>query len=111
MENELFERMPVPKAYMKLAVPVMMSTVLMLVYNMVDMYFIAKTGNTNLVAGVSLCAPIFTFMVAIGDIFGLGGSSVISRLFGRGKVDDGRRLSVFSFLGSALFGVVIAVLF
>ena len=79
MENELFERMPVPKAYMKLAVPVM-STVLMLVYNMVDMYFIAKTGNTNLVAGVSLCAPIFTFMVAIGDIFGLGGSSVISCL-------------------------------
>lgn len=111
MENELFERMPVPKAYMKLAIPVMMSSVLMLVYNMVDMYFIAKTGNTNLVAGVSLCAPIFTFMVAIGDIFGLGGSSVISRLFGRGKVDDGRRLSVFSFLGSALFGVVIAVIF
>ncbi len=111
MENELFERMPVPKAYMKLAIPVMMSSVLMLVYNMVDMYFIAKTGNTNLVAGVSLCAPIFTFMVAIGDIFGLGGSSVISRLFGQGKVDDGRRLSVFSFLGSALFGVVIAVIF
>ena len=108
MNNELFEKMPVPKAYMKLALPVMMSSVLMLVYNMVDMYFIAKTGNTNLVAGVSLCAPIFTFMIAIGDIFGLGGASVISRLFGRKKDDDARRMSVFSFLGSALFGVLIA---
>ena len=73
MKNELFESMPVPKAYMKLAVPVMMSSVLMLVYNMVDMYFIAGTGNTDLVAGVSLCAPVFTFLIAVGDIFGIGG--------------------------------------
>jgi putative MATE family efflux protein len=109
MKNELFETMPVPKAYMKLAVPVMMSSVLMLIYNMVDMYFIAKTGNTSLVAGVSLCAPVFTFMIAIGDIFGLGGSSLISRLFGQGRQEDGKRLSVFSFVGSALFGVLIAV--
>ncbi len=110
MKNELFEKMPVPKAYMRLAIPVMMSSVLMLVYNMVDMYFIARTGNTNLVAGVSLCAPVFTFLIAIGDIFGLGGSSVISRLFGQGRTEDGKRLSVFSFLGSALTGAVIALL-
>ena len=108
MQNELFEKMPIPRAYMKLAIPVMLSSVLMLVYNMVDMYFIAGTGNTNLVAGVSLCAPVFTFLIAMGDIFGLGGSSVISRLFGAGRTDDGRRLSVFAFLGSALCGVVIA---
>ena len=110
MQNELFEKMPVPKAYMKLALPMMISSVLMLVYNMVDMYFIAGTGNTNLVAGVSLCAPIFTFMIAIGDIFGLGGSSLISRLFGQGKMEDGKRLSVFSFLGGAVFGLVIGIL-
>ena len=108
MKNELFETMPVPKAYMKLALPVMMSSVLMLVYNMVDMYFIAGTGNTDLVAGVALCAPVFTFMIAVGDIFGLGGSSVISRLFGQGRNDDGRRLSVFAFLGAAVFGLFIA---
>ncbi len=110
MQNELFEKMPVPKAYMKLAIPMVISSVLMLVYNMVDMYFIAGTGNTNLVAGVSLCAPIFTFMIAIGDIFGLGGSSLISRLFGQGRMEDGKRLSVFSFLGGALFGLVIGIL-
>ena len=110
MKNDLFETMPVPRAYMKLALPVMMSSVLMLVYNMVDMYFIARTGNTNLVAGVSLCAPVFTFMIAMGDIFGLGGASVISRLFGQKRDSDGRRLSVFCFLGSVLVGVIIAAL-
>lgn len=44
-----------------------------LVYNMVDTYFIAHTGNTDMVAGVSLTAPVFTVMIALGDIFGLGG--------------------------------------
>lgn len=80
MENALFEKMPVPKAYMKLALPVVLSMVVSLVYNMVDTYFIALTGVQELVAGVSLVVPIFTMMVAFGDIFGLGGSSAISRL-------------------------------
>lgn len=82
MENEIFEKAPVPKAFFTMALPVVFSMVISLVYNMVDTYFIARTGNTNLVAGVSLGAPIFTLMIALGDIFGLGGSSVISRLFG-----------------------------
>ena len=63
---------------MKLALPVVFSGVLTLVYNMVDMFFVAKTGDTNLVAGVTLCGPIFTLLIAMGDIFGLGGASVIS---------------------------------
>ena len=95
MENELFEKMPIQKAYMKLALPVVFSGVLTLVYNMVDMFFVAKTGDTNLVAGVTLCGPVFTLLIAMGDIFGLGGASVISRLFGMKKNEDGKRLSVF----------------
>ena len=82
MENELFEHAPVPKAYFTMALPVVMGMVVNLVYNIVDTFFIARTQNAQLVAGVSLCAPIFTLMIALGDIFGLGGSSLISRLFG-----------------------------
>ena len=84
--------------------------VVSLVYNMVDTYFIAQTGNTNLVAGVSLGAPIFTLMIALGDIFGLGGSSVISRLFGQKRDEDGKRLSVFCFYAALLCGIIIAIL-
>ena len=65
MENELFEKTPVPKAYFTFALPVVLSMVVSLVYNMVDTYFIAQTGNTNLVAGVSLSAPVFTLMIAL----------------------------------------------
>ena len=110
LENELFEQAPVHKVYFKFALPVVFSMVVSLVYNMVDTYFIAQTGNTNLVAGVSLGAPIFTLMIALGDIFGLGGSSVISRFFGQKRDEDGKRLSVFCFYAALLCGIIIAIL-
>lgn len=46
MENELFEKTKVSKAYMTLALPVVLGMVVSLIYNMVDTFFIARTGNT-----------------------------------------------------------------
>lgn len=66
MENELFEKAPVHKAYFNMALPLVFSMVISLVYNMVDTFFIARTGNTNLDAGVSLGAPMFTSMNRAG---------------------------------------------
>lgn len=110
MDNELFEKTPIPRAYMTLAIPVVLSMMVTLVYNTVDTYFIAHTGNTNMVAGVAIATPVLTVMIALGDIFGLGGSSVISRLYGQGRYDDGRRLSVFCFWGAVLTGILVIIL-
>ena len=66
MNNDVFETMPVPKAYFKMALPVVFGMVISLVYNMVDTWFIAKTQNTSLVAGVSLCAPVFSLVIFSG---------------------------------------------
>lgn len=110
MDNELFEKAPIPEAYFSLAMPVVLSMLVTLVYNMVDTYFIAHTGNTDMVAGVSLTAPVFTVMIALGDIFGLGGSSVISRLFGQHRFADGKRLSAFCFYAAIATGLLILVL-
>ena len=105
--NELFERAPIPRAYFTMALPVVLSMVVTLVYNTVDTYFIAHTGNTAMVAGVSLATPVFTAMIAFGDIFGLGGASVISRLLGQGRAADARRLSVFCFWGAIATGLLV----
>ena len=109
MENELFEQTSVPKAYMKLAFPVVMSMMVSLVYNMVDTYFIALTGVQELVAGVSLAAPIFTMMIAFGDIFGLGGSSLISRLFGEKREEEAKRASAFCLWAAIGFGIFVTI--
>ena len=108
MENEIFERMPIPKAYFKIALPVVIGMVVSLIYNLADTWFIARTGNTALVAGVSLCAPIFTLMVAFSDIFGLGGSNLISRLLGQGRREEVSHVSAFSLFGALGFGAVTA---
>ena len=82
MENELFEHGPIHKAYFKFALPVVFGMAVSLIYDMAETYFIARPGNTNLVAADSLVAPAFTLMFAMGAKFGLGGSSVIWRLCG-----------------------------
>ena len=110
MEQELFSRAPIPRAYFKMALPVVLSMLVSLVYNMVDTWFIAQTQNTALVAGVSLCAPMFTLMVAMGDIFGLGGSSLISRLLGQGEEKRVRHVSAFCSYGAIVWGVLVGAL-
>ena len=106
MENELFEKAPIHKAYMKMAMPVVMGMIVTLIYSLVDTYFIALTGNTELIAGISICAPLFTLLLALGDIFGIGGSSVISRILGTGDTELAREKSVFCFYSSIVCGVV-----
>ena len=108
--NNLFEKAPTSKAYFKLALPVVLSMVISLVYNMVDTFFVAQTQNTNLVAGVSLCAPIFTLIIALGDIFGIGGSSVISRLFGQKQDEEGKNVSGFCFYGAIDCGLIVSII-
>ena len=110
MKQDLFEKAPIPKAYFSFAIPLVLGNIVTLFYNMVDTFFIAKTGDTNLIAGISLCAPIFTFLIALGDIFGLGGCSFISRLLGEKNEEAGRRVSAFSYYGALVFGVVISAI-
>lgn len=73
MENAIFEEKKVSKAYMKLSLPLVLSMTVSLIYNLADTFFVAQTQNTNIVAGVSLCAPLFTTLMALGNIFGQGG--------------------------------------
>ena len=108
--NALFETVPVLKAFMTLALPVVLSKIVSLIYNMADTFFIARTKDTDLVAGVSICAPIFLLMVSLGDLFGLGGSSVMSRLFGQQKDEEGKRVSCFTFYSAIATGILVAAI-
>ena len=108
--NDLFENTSIKKAYFTLVLPVVLSMTVTLIYNMVDTFFVAKTQNPDLVAGVSQGAPLFTMMIALGDIFGLGGSSVISRLFGEHQDRTGRFVSGYCFYSSILCGIFITII-
>ncbi|WP_338208539.1 MATE family efflux transporter [Lactiplantibacillus paraxiangfangensis] len=105
--NDLFEKAPIPKAYMQLALPVVLGMVASMIYNLADTFFVAQTGNADLVAGIALGSPLFTFMLAVGDIFGLGGSAVISRALGKHDYQQSARVSSFCFYVAIALSLVL----
>ena len=108
--NDLFEKVPIPKAYMQLAIPVVLGMVASMIYNLADTFFVAQTGNADLVAGIALGSPLFSFMLAVGDIFGLGGSTVISRALGKHDYQKSARVSSFCFYIAIILSLVLTAL-
>lgn len=107
--TELFESAPIPKAFFALALPSVFGKIIMLLYNLADTWFIASTDNADMVAGVALVSPVFMIMIALGDIFGVGGSSLISRLMGQKQKEDTRRISALCFYGALILGILFAI--
>lgn len=100
-ERELFETVPVPRAVATLAVPTVISQVVTMIYNLADTFFIGQLGDPAMVAAVSLVSPWFNLLTALGNLFGLGGSSLISRMLGIKREEDIRYVSTFSAWGGA----------
>ena len=73
--QELFEKAPVSKAVAVMAIPTMISMLVVVIYNMADTFFIGQTNDPMKVAAVSLATPIFMVFMALGNLFGIGGSS------------------------------------
>ena len=109
-EKELFETVPVPRAVATLAIPTVISQVVAMVYNLADTFFIGQIGNPYMVAAVSLVFPWFNLLTALGNLFGIGGSSLISRLLGEKRGDEVRFVSAFSIWGGAVLTLVFSVL-
>ncbi len=102
--------MPVSKAVLKNAVPAMVAMLMVLVYNLADTFFISQTHDAVLVAAVSLSTPMFMLFMAFGNVFGIGGTSVISRAMGEGRVDYARKVCSFCMWGCVAVGVFMSAL-
>ncbi|WP_243015210.1 MULTISPECIES: MATE family efflux transporter [unclassified Clostridium] len=108
--TDLFEKTPVPKAVATMAVPTMISMLVVVIYNMADTFFIGQTKDPLQVAAVSLATPVFMIFMALGHLFGIGGSSAISRALGERHKDRACHISSFCCYGSLGLGVIVAIL-
>ena len=108
-KSVVFDTEHLVRTYFTQALPVVFSMIVSLVYNLADTYFVARTGSTLIVAGVSVCAPVFTVLMAFGNVYAQGGSSLISRLMGKNDQGSVKRVSSFCFYLAIATGVVLAV--
>lgn len=114
MQNEdkvnLFEQTPIPRAVAKLAVPTILSSLVMVIYNLADTYFVGMCNNAIENAAVTLAAPVLLAFNAVNNLFGVGSSSMMSRALGKKDYDTVYKSSAFGFYCALLSGAVFALL-
>jgi putative MATE family efflux protein len=101
--------MPVWQAILRNALPTAASSILFLVYNLADTFFIGLTHDDLQVAAVSLAMPVFLAFMAFGTVFGVGGVSVVSRALGAGRMGYVKGVSAFCLWGGIASSVLATV--
>ncbi|MCM1496857.1 MAG: MATE family efflux transporter [Clostridium sp.] len=106
---DIFENAPVPKAVISNIIPSVISMIMVLLYNLADTFFIGQTKNAYMVAAVSIATPVFLLFMAVGMLFGIGGTSLISRMLGEGKEEKAKQTSSFCFWTGLIIGIIAMV--
>ena len=112
-KTELFETMPIPKAVAKLAIPTIIGSLIMVLYNLADTYFVGALDDSVETAAVTLAAPVLLAFNAVINLFGVGCSSLMSRALGAKDYDTVRKTSAYGFYcalaASLLFSLICTV--
>lgn len=108
---EIFEQSLISKAVLQNALPAMAAMLMVLIYNLADTFFIGQTHDDLQVAAVSLATPVFLLFMAVGTIFGIGGTSVISRAMGEGRKEYAKKVSSFCMWSCVIVGVIMSAAF
>ena len=106
----LFEQSPIPKAVATLAVPTVLSQLVMVLYNLADTFWVGMLNNAVQNAAVTLAAPVLLAFNAINNLFGVGSSSMMSRALGRKDYETVFRSSAFGFYCSIICGIIFSLL-
>lgn len=106
---EVFQSMPVPQAVIKNAVPSMVAMIMVLVYNLADILFIGQTHDPVQVAALTLASQVFVFYSALGTVFGIGGTSMISRALGAEENQYAKKVCSFCMWGSVGTGCIFSI--
>jgi multidrug efflux pump len=106
-DNSLMSSMKVSKAVAKMAIPSVISSLVTVVYNMADTFFVGQTGDPLQVAAVSLTNPIFILLMAFANMFGMGGSAVASMALGEHNEKRVKNASAFMTYASLVVGIIV----
>lgn len=108
-KQTLFEQMPIPGAVARLTIPTIVGSLVMILYNLADTYFVGYLNDPVQNAAVTLAAPLLLAFNAVNNLFGVGCSSMMSRSLGLRDYDTVRRSAAFGIYCSIISGVIFSV--
>lgn len=82
---------PIKKAIVHLSIPMMIGMSAGTIYNVINAYFIGLVHDTAMFSAITLGLPIFTVLMAFGNMFGVGGGTFVTRLVAQNAVDRAKR--------------------
>lgn len=109
MQNEAVFQKSAWKAIFSLSIPSLISIVVMMLYNMADMYFVGWLGDYTQVAAVSLAMPVYSILMAVSTMIGNGGCTKIAQALGQCDEQRVRCCSALCVWSSIAFGILFAV--
>ena len=95
-KTAVFETMGVPKALTVMALPTVLSQLIVLFYNIADTWFIGRTNNPYMIGAASLVLALFLSLAALANLFGVGGGNLMVRQMGRGDREEARKTASYS---------------
>lgn len=100
---------PIRKTIAHLSIPMMVGISATTIYNLINAYFIGLIQDTNMMSAITLAMPITIILMAVGNMFGVGGGSFITRLLGNGDTQKGKKVAGYSFYASIILGIIIGI--
>ena len=109
-KTELFEKTKPSKALLIMAAPTMLSQAIVLIYNLADTWFIGRTNNPHMVGASSIAVTLYLAAVALSNVFGVGGGSLMVRLIGEKKEEEARKTASYSVAMAAIWAFAFSML-
>ena len=98
----------VGKAFWKLAIPALLTTLISQIYNLTDTYFIGLLNDTFMLSAVSIAMPFMWLVSALCGMIGAGAPQVISLRDGAGARATSEKCRSFAVFGTLLISLVIS---
>jgi len=99
----------IPRLLLKLSLPATVGMIVMALYNVVDTIFVGRGVGMLGIAGISIVFPFQMFVMAIGQMIGIGGASLISRNLGAKNLERAENTLGNVFIIVLILGIAIII--
>ncbi|URZ15346.1 MATE family efflux transporter [Clostridium felsineum] len=111
LSNEYYlENAPITKAIAHLSIPMMIGMSVGTIYNVINAFFIGLLNNTDMLTAITLGLPIFTVLMAFGNMLGAGGGTFITRLVAKQNIDKAKKVAGYTFYSSIIIGILLGII-